>query len=130
LFFDVMDPKQAAALEQTDVPGELHSLTLQNLKLAIAGAEITGTGDFTFDNTDLQTYGGFPRPEGSLSLVGKGINGLLDKIEQMGLPVGDQIMTARMMLGMFTQSTGEDQIETTIDMNAQGNVMLNGQRIK
>lgn len=130
LFFDVMDPKQAAALEQTDVPGELHALTLQNLKLAIAGAEITGTGDFTFDNTDLQTYDGFPRPEGSLSLVGKGINGLLDKVEQMGLPVGDQIMTARMMLGMFTQSTGDDQIETTIDMNAQGNVMLNGQRIK
>ena len=130
LFFDVMDPKQAAALEQTDVPGELHSLTLQNLKLAVAGAEITGTGGFTFDNTDLQTYDGFPRPEGSLSLVGKGINGLLDKVEQMGLPIGDQVMTARMMLGMFTQSTGDDQIETTIDMNAQGNVMLNGQRIK
>jgi hypothetical protein len=71
-----------------------------------------------------------PRPEGSLTLTGEGINGLLDKVSQMGLPGGEQIMGARMMLGMFTTVTGDDQIESTVEVNDQGHVLVNGQRMR
>ena len=30
--------------------------------MTAAGASLTGSGDFTFDNTDLMTWGGMPAP--------------------------------------------------------------------
>ena len=130
LFFDLTDPDQADAMAMGAVPGEIYSASIDRLKIALAGAMITGAGDFTFDNSDMMTIPGMPRPEGSLTLTGEGINGLLDKVSQMGLPVGEQIMGARMMLGMFTTVTGDDQIESTIEVNDQGHVLVNGQRMR
>ncbi len=130
LFFDVLDPEQSQAMEMAEVPGELHSLKLDNLNVSLAGASVVGDGSFTFDNSDLATFGGMPRPEGSATLVGNGINGLIDKLETMGLPMSDQLMGARMMLGMFAKTTGDDQLETTLEVNGDGHVMLNGQRIQ
>lgn len=111
-------------------PGELESLSLDNLKIAIAGAMLTGEGAFTFDATDMETFGGFPAPEGAVTLVGTGINGLLDKVQQMGLPIEEQLMGARMMLGMFATVTGDDQLESKVEVTADGQVLVNGQRIK
>jgi len=54
MLFDFLDPEQMAEVENGNVmPAELEALTLRNLRVAAAGAELTGTGDFTFDNTDL-----------------------------------------------------------------------------
>lgn len=130
LFFDLTDPEQAEAMAMGAVPGEIYSASIDRLKIALAGAMLTGTGDFTFDNGDMFTFPGMPRPEGSLTLSGEGINGLLDKIAGMGLPVGEQIMGARMMLGMFSTVTGDDQIESTVEVNDQGHVLVNGQRMR
>jgi hypothetical protein len=38
LYFDVLDPEQADAMQDADVPGELISLSLENLTVAAAGA--------------------------------------------------------------------------------------------
>ncbi len=130
LFYNLMNPEEAAAMELAEVPGELNSLDLNSLKLAIAGALVTGTGAFTFDNTDLVTFDGLPRPMGELNLAATGINGLMDKLVAMGLVPEEQVMGARMMMGMFATVTGDDQLASKLVVNAEGHVLVNDQRIK
>lgn len=129
-FFDLLDPEQAEAAAMSDVPGELNSLSLDSLKLAIAGALITGDGSFTFDNDDLATFDGFPRPEGALSLNINGVNGLIDKLIQMGILPQEDAMGGRMMLGMFATPVGDDMLTSTIEVNSEGHVLANGQRLR
>ena len=43
-------------------PGEVESLTLHALTLDVAGATLTGEGDFTFDATDTRALAARLRP--------------------------------------------------------------------
>ena len=117
-------------MESDDIPGEVNTVTVENLLLRIAGAELTGAGAATLDNTDLTTFDGMPRPEGSLSLKLVGGNKLLDTLVGMGLVPEDQAMGARMMMGLFAIPTGDDQLESTLEINAEGHILANGQRIQ
>ena len=130
LLFDILDPAQAEALAVAAVPGELHSLNLDDLRISIAGGELTGGGAFTFDNSDLQTFGGMPRPEGQVGLKLTGGNGLLDTLVAMGFVGDSEAMQARMMMGMFANATGDDTLETTVEVNSQGHLIVNGQRLQ
>jgi len=105
-------------------------VTLNNLSLKLGGAELTGLGDFTFDNTDLETFGGMPRPVGEVTMNIKGGNALIDSLVQMGLIPEDQAMMGRMMMGMFARSVGDDELSSKIEINDQGHVIANGQRIQ
>ena len=112
-------------------PAELEQLTVDRLHVEAAGAKVTGTGAFTFDNSDMQSFDGFPRPEGMVDLAVAGANGLMDKLVQMGLLPEQQAMGARMMLGMFTvPGDGPDNLTSHIEINDQGQVLANGQRLK
>ncbi|MFY0619829.1 DUF2125 domain-containing protein [Shimia sp.] len=114
-----------------EMPGELNALTIRDLRLNAAGASVEGSGDFVFDNTDLESFDGMPRPEGALDLTISGANGLMDKLTQMGLLPEEQAMGARMMMSMFTQpGAGDDTLTSKIEVNAQGHVSANGQRLK
>lgn len=130
LFFDLLDPNQAEAIAMTDIPGELNALTLNNLSLKLGGAELSGVGDFTFDNTDLETFDGMPRPAGDVTATLKGGNALIDNLVKMGLIPEDQAMMGRMMMGMFAKSTGDDELTSKIEINGKGHVIANGQRIQ
>lgn len=130
LFFDLLDPAQQQAAAMAEVPGEIHELTLNDLTVQIAGAEVLGTGAMTFDNADMQTYPGMPRPDGSVDLRINGINGLIDKLIQMGLIPEDEAMMPRMMLGMFATPVGDDQLESRIEFTPEGQILANGQRLK
>ncbi|MCP4621051.1 MAG: DUF2125 domain-containing protein, partial [Bradyrhizobium sp.] len=112
------------------VPGELRGLTLNELLLSVAGAELTGSGDFTFDNTDLESFDGMPAPEGEANLKLVGANNLIDKLVGMGLLSDDDAMGARMMMGMFAVSAGDDVVTSKIEVNDEGHVLANGQRLK
>ncbi|MEL6887083.1 MAG: DUF2125 domain-containing protein [Pseudomonadota bacterium] len=132
VLFDFLDPAQAAVLEQSDaVPGELNALTLNALELDALGAKLTGAGDFTFDNSDLVTFDGLPRPKGAVDLSLVGGNGLLDKLVAMGLVPEDQAMGARMMMGLFAvPGEAEDTLTSKIEVNDEGHVLANGQRLR
>lgn len=130
LFYDLMDPAQADQIAMADAPGELNSLQMAALNLIFGGATVTGTGDFTFDNADTTTFDGFPRPEGNLDLRAKGLNGLLDNLQAMGLIPEDQMMGARMMLGMFSTVVGDDELTTKIEVKNGGSVFINSQQIR
>lgn len=130
LFFDLFDPEQADAIAQAEVPGELNALTLNDLRLKVAGVDVDGSGDFTFDNTDLETFDGMPRPMGDVTVNVTGANALIDSLVGMGLLPEEQAMMGRMMMGMFAKSTGEDALTSKLEINKEGHVIANGQRIQ
>ena len=127
---DLMDP-QAMAMAAGDPPGEIHALTVRTLTLAIAGARLTGNGDFTFDNDDTTTFPGMPKPTGALDLELTGGNTLLDTLVAMGMLPQDQAMAARMMLGLFARpGAGPDSLTSQIEVTEDGQVLANGQRLR
>lgn len=127
---DITNEKELEAFDG-EAPVELFGLTVNNLTLDIAGAKIEGDGDFTFDNTDLATFDGMPAPTGAINFDLMGINGLLDKLGQMGLLPQEQAMGARMMLGLFARpADGEDHLTSTIEVKGDGSIFANGQQLK
>jgi hypothetical protein len=126
---DIMDPAAAEAMENA-VPGELNSLDVTEVRAKLAGAEVSGSGAFTFDNTDLVTFGGMPVPTGKLDVKMTGINALLDTLVSMGFIPEDQIMGARMMLAMFAKpGDGPDTLVSTLEFKDKG-FFANGQRLQ
>lgn len=129
---DMFDPNIEEIMMTADgPPAEIHAVTLNNLLVSAAGAELSGTGDFTFDNNDLATYGGMPAPTGTVNLKLVGANGLMDKLVAMGL-IGDQeVMGARMGMGMLAVAgDGEDTLISKIEMTPDGHIFANGLQIK
>lgn len=130
LFFDLADPAQEAAREMAEAPGELHALSIDNLLLSAVGAMVTGSGAFTFDNEDLSTFDGIPRPLGEATFEIKGANALIDNLVAMRLLPEDQASMGRLMMGMFARTTGDDQLQTKVEVNDQGHLIVNGQRMQ
>lgn len=132
LFFDLMDPEQMEeAGSGSEMPGELHQLDLNSLTLRVAGAELTGSGGFVFDNTDLETFDGMPAPDGAVDLRLEGGNGLLDRLIAMGLVPEQQAQGMRMMMGLFAvPGDGEDTLTSRIEVKSNGQILANGQRLK
>jgi Uncharacterized protein conserved in bacteria (DUF2125) len=124
----IMDPAAMEALGDQP-PGELNSLNINEIRAKIAGAELTGNGALTFDNTDLVTYGGMPAPTGKIDLKLVGGNTLMDKLVAMGLLPEDQVMGFRMMLSMFANATGEDELTSTLEFK-DGGFFANGQQLQ
>jgi len=128
IFQDLMDP----SLQDTDdFPGELTALTLSDLVIEVAGAELTGSGDFTFDNSDTNSFDGMPRPLGAADFRLLGGNALLDKLIQMGFVSEQDALGARMMMGLFSvPGPAEDELNSRIEVNEAGHVLANGQRLR
>lgn len=132
ILFDLFDPEEAGMIEQGGVPPvEMTELTINKLLVSLVGASISGTGQFTFDNSDLTTFEGFPRPTGQAELQLTGVNALLDRLIGMGL-VGDQeAMAARGMMAVFAvPGDSPDTLNSRIEVTEQGQVLANGMRIK
>lgn len=130
LFFDLMDPAQEQAIATAGMPGELISFAVNEVLVSAVGAEVNASGDFTFDNTDLETFDGLPRPMGELNIGITGANALIDNLISMGLLPQEQATMGRMMMGMFTQPAGDDALTSKIEINEQGHILANGQRIQ
>ncbi|WP_425039249.1 DUF2125 domain-containing protein [Primorskyibacter sp. S187A] len=130
VLLDMFDPQSAMAIQQGARSLELDTLALNALTLDAAGAKLTGEGAFTLDNTDRQTFRGLPRPEGEVTLELTGANKLIDTLVRMGIIPQEQAMGARMMMAMFAQPVGDDQLRSKIEINSSGHVLANGQRIQ
>ena len=111
--------------------GELHALTLNALQVTGAGINLTGTGDFTYDNDDLDTFDGIPAPTGAMNLKLAGGNTLIDTLIEMGLLPADEAMGVRMALSLFTiAGDGDDRLISDIEFTDDGQVLANGKRLK
>ena len=128
---DLFDPMIAEGLAGDQPPGELHALTINELLVSAAGAKLSGLGEFTFDNTDLESFDGMPAPSGLARLQLVGANGLIDKLIGMGLMSEEDAMGARMMMGMLTvPGDAPDTLNSEITVTEEGHVLANGQRLK
>jgi hypothetical protein len=125
---DIMNEAEMAELGD-GAPGELHSLDITEVHARIAGAELTGSGSFTFDNSDTMTYGGVPAPTGKLDMKLTGGNGLMDKLVLMGLLSQDDVMGARMMLSMFANQVSDDELTSTLEFKDK-HFYANGQQLQ
>lgn len=129
---DLFDPKMAEQMAGNAEAGamppnpfEVTEARINQLQVKAVGAELTGTGAVTFDNS-----AGTPKPVGAVDLSLTGANALMDKLVAMGLMPEDQIMGARMMLGMFAVPTGDDALSSKIEFKEDGGIYANGQRIQ
>ena len=126
---DSFDPEAMA--RSGAKPAELTALRIDKLTVDAVGARLDATGDMTFDNTDMTTLPGFPKPVGDISINLAGINGLMDTLVAMGMLPAEQIMGARMMLGMFAvPGDTPDTLKSKIEFNEEGQILANGQRLK
>lgn len=126
---DLMDTDQMAALGGMP-PGMLNSLDLSALLVRFVGAELSGNGALTFDNSDLTTFNGMPAPTGQIDLQLLGANALIDNLIAMGLLPEDQAMGARMMMGMFARpGTEPDSLTSTLEFK-DGGFFANGMRLQ
>lgn len=127
---DPFDPAAMAAAG-AEQPIELHDLDLRQLLLSGLGAKVTGTGGFTFDNSDLISYDGFPKPVGEINLTIDGANQLIDRLSTLGLLPQNEAMNFRMLLGLFARpGDTPDSLTSKIEMRPDGTVHANGQRLK
>lgn len=116
---------------EAGMPAELHSLDIRDLELTAIGASLTGAGAFTFNNDDLETFGGMPAPSGKIDLQLVGANKLIDTLVEMGFVPDDQAMMAKMMMGMFAKpGAGEDTLVSTVEVKEDGSVFANGQQLQ
>ncbi|MEM7752446.1 MAG: DUF2125 domain-containing protein [Pseudomonadota bacterium] len=121
---DIFDP--AFAEQMTGAPGQINSLNINEILLTLAGAQLTGEGEFAFNNE-----GPIPMPAGVVNMMLTGGNGLLDTLVGMGLVPEEQAMGARMMMGLFARpGEGDDTLVSTIEVQEDGSVLANGQRIR
>ncbi|WP_164738117.1 DUF2125 domain-containing protein [Frigidibacter oleivorans] len=126
----LLDPALAEGTA-TEPPGQLNTLNVNQLRLSLAGAELTGGGALTFDEAAAQPFAQMPRPEGQITLRLLGGNGLLDRLVSLGLVPEQQATGFRMMAGLFAQQgPGEDELNTLIEFREDGGIYANGQRIQ
>lgn len=109
---------------------ELMSLTLSRFIMTGAGTETTGSGAFSFDNSDMESFDGLPRPEGRAEFEASGIEGLIETLISVGAMTQDDAFGARMGLGMVTDMVGDDSYRSEVEINAEGHVIVNGQRLR
>ena len=127
---DIMDIKSEAA-QSAEVKGELHAITLNKLQVTGGGADLNGTGDFTFNNDDLTSFKGMPAPTGTMNLKLTGGNTLIDTLIELGVLPTDDAMGIRMALGLITVAgDGEDTLISDIEITDDGHILANGQRLK
>lgn len=125
---DIMDP--AVQMEGAEPPGQLNTLDLSQVLAKAAGAEVSATGGLTFDNTDLATFGGMPRPDGKITIGIKGVNQLVDNLIAIGLLTEDDAMGFRFGMAMFARpGAGPDDLISEIEFK-EGGLFANGQRLQ
>jgi hypothetical protein len=128
LLVDIMNEEAMDSL--AGPPGEMHALNIPALQVKIAGAELTGSGALTFDNSDLVTFEGMPAPTGKIDLSLTGGNGLLDKLIALGYVPEDQAMGVRMMMGMFARpGATPDSLTSTLEFKDKG-FFANGMQLQ
>ena len=127
---NLMDPEQAALIDNGTVPGELNALNINSILVSAVGAELAGNGAFTFDNSDTVTFDGLPKPTGAVDITLSGANKLMDTLVEMGMLPQEQALGARMMMGLFGVAQGDDVLTSKVEVNSEGHVLANGQRLR
>jgi hypothetical protein len=125
---DLLDEKQVEQGIMSGKPAEIHAFDINKVQLTVAGAELLADGALTFDNTQPPMLGGVaPMPTGKVNLSLSGANGLLGKLQAIGLVQPDMVMGFGMFAGMLAKpGPGPDTLMSVIDIQEGGRILANG----
>ena len=120
----------AAADATADAPAspfEPTEIAVNKFAIAAVGAKIDASGNLT-----VPEGGSIDAPVGKMSARMDGLNGLIDKLTQMGFIPEDQVAGIRMMLAMFAQPApeGGDALVSEFEFKEGGQIFANGQQVK
>lgn len=116
----------ATAAEEMPSPFEPIDFTINQFALSGAGVNVTAAG-----NLAAAGEGGMETPVGQINARAEGLNGLLDRLVQIGVVQQEQVGAARMMLAMFTKAgEGPDTLTMDIEFREGGSIFANGQQVK
>ena len=119
LFIDLMNMNPE---ELTGPPGELRAITVNELSVSAAGAELSGTADLTFAPNQL-----IPMPVGQADLQLSGGNALMDALVAGGMVPAAQSGMILGMANVFARpGATPDTLETTVEFGADGSITANG----
>ncbi|PTV95268.1 uncharacterized protein DUF2125 [Rhodobacter aestuarii] len=121
----LMDLYSDEAAKSPVPPMQIDSLDVNKIQLTVAGADLSGKGALTFDNSM-----GMPMPLGAIDLQLSGANKLMDGLVAMGMMPQDQVMFAKMMMGVYATPQGEDMFSSKIEFKEGGRILANGQPIQ
>jgi hypothetical protein len=110
--------------------GKILRFKLKEFLLSALGISVEANGNFEFDNSDLETFQGIPRPMGTASLQIKGSNTFIDRLEDMQVFPSETIMGARMMLALIMRASGDDILSSEFEIDEKGKIYANGQRLR
>lgn len=132
LFFDLLDfETMEKVMDDGTKFGEISSVSINDLTFSAVDAELTGTGAFSLNNDDLETFDGMPAPDGGVLLKLSGLDALIDKLTKMGVIAEDDVMGMRMGLMMFTKVGDQaDTLISDIKITPDGKILANGKRLK
>lgn len=105
-------------------PGRMESLTISQVLLSLAGAELRAAGELAFPTPDPTA------PVGSIDLALDGGFGLLDSLVALGFVPAEQAGFIKGMAGAVSRPVGEDQLESTIEFTEGGGISANGMPLR
>lgn len=106
------------------------AVRINALSLSLAGAELNASGKFTLPAPGPLGIPDFANPVGSLDVMVKGAETLLNQLTTAGLLGADQAMMAQMMMGIFTTPGDGDTLTSRIVTQPDGGLLVNGNRLK
>lgn len=120
------DATETEAAEAPEDPYEPVDIAINQFALSGAGVNVTAAG-----NLAAAGEGGMETPVGQINARAEGLNGLLDRLVQIGVVQQEQVGAARMMLAMFTKAgEGPDTLTMDIEFKEGGSIFANGQQVK
>lgn len=118
---------EMAAQTAEPSPFEPVEVAINRVALDMLGARVRANG-----NLHAPEGGQMTTPVGRIHAEYVGVNGLLDKLTQLGLVAQEQASGLRMMLAMFAKPAGEgtDSLVSDIEFTEDGRILANGQPIQ
>lgn len=123
---DSFDGDLSEIMNMDHAPVEIRSLDLNEIRIKLAGVEVTGDGAFAFF-----TRSEVPWPVGSAHFAVTGVDKLLDGLVEIGIVQDLQALAFRGMVEAFARpDDGLDGFGLTIETGEDGSVLVNGQRVQ
>lgn len=120
-------PAKEAPAKEVPSPFEPVQITINQFAIDALGARVDASGELSVPE------GGNPdQPVGAINARLDGLNGLIDRLAQMGVIAQEEVAGYRMMLAMFARPApeGEDALVADFEFREGGQIFANGQQVK
>lgn len=113
--------------EEMDNPFEPTEVAINKFAISALGASVDASGELK-----VPEGGSADQPVGAVRARLDGVNGLIDRLVQMGVIAPDEVAGYRLMLAMFARPApeGDDALVAEFEFRENGQVFANGQQVK